>query len=50
MAVLTLRIDDETHKRLKDAAKTDNRSLNGEIEWMLLSMLDLKEAGKLETP
>lgn len=42
MATLTLRLGDEIHVRLRHAADEDRRSINGEIEWMIESMLDFR--------
>jgi hypothetical protein len=35
MAQFTIRIPDELHDRIKQAAEEDRRSRNGEIEWLL---------------
>jgi len=40
MATMTVRIPDEMHERIKEAAQEDVRSINGEVEWLLKVGLD----------
>ena len=44
MATFTVRISDEMHQRIKDAAEADDRSLNGEVSWLLKVALDVRES------
>lgn len=40
MKVLTIRLDDDLHARIKEVADRDARSLNGQITWLLKAGLD----------
>jgi predicted HicB family RNase H-like nuclease len=40
---LTLRVPEDLHARLAAAAKADQRSLNGEVLWLLTAALDRQE-------
>ena len=44
MAQFTIRVPDDLHERLKAAAAADKRSMNGEIEWLLLVALGHRDA------
>jgi predicted HicB family RNase H-like nuclease len=47
MVKLTVRIDDpELHRQLEVAASEDERSLNGEIVWLLRAGLDSRSTPK----
>lgn len=41
MKVLTIRLDDELHARVKQAADREARSLNGQIAWLLQAGLQI---------
>ncbi|MGC4036476.1 MAG: hypothetical protein QM764_10975 [Chitinophagaceae bacterium] len=43
-----LRIDNETYKMLEKWAADEFRSVNGQIEWLL--MQKLKESGRIKDP
>lgn len=40
MKKITIRLDDELHARIEQAADHDDRSLNGEVAWLLKAGLD----------
>lgn len=40
MKKITVRLGDELHARIEQAAGREKRSLNGQIEWLLLAGLD----------
>jgi hypothetical protein len=44
MRNLNIRLPDPLHERLKQAAECDDRSLNGEILWLLKAGLDARGA------
>lgn len=44
MAEFTIRIPDDLRERIKAAASADRRSMNGEIEWLLLVALGSRDA------
>jgi hypothetical protein len=43
MKNVNVRLGDDLHARVKDAAATDERSLNGEIAWLLKAGLDMRD-------
>jgi hypothetical protein len=43
MKNLNVRLTDSLHARLKQAAEADDRSLNGQISWLLKLGLDLRD-------
>jgi predicted HicB family RNase H-like nuclease len=43
MRNLNIRLPDPLHERLKQAAARDDRSLNGEILWLLKIGLDVRD-------
>lgn len=47
MKKITIRLDDELHARIEQAAGRDDRSLNGEVAWLLKAGLD---ASRSELP
>lgn len=40
MKKITIRLDDELHARIEQAATQEDRSLNGQITWLLKAGLD----------
>jgi hypothetical protein len=43
MKNLNVRLTDGLHARVKQAAETDDRSLNGQVTWLLKLGLDLRD-------
>jgi predicted HicB family RNase H-like nuclease len=50
MKNVNVRMEDDLHARVKDAAAADDRSLNGEIAWLLKAGLDTRDIPAAPSP